>query len=105
MPSKAQFCLGILFEAISAYLCQNDVMYRFLPILLSLFLALPAGAAGLGFNPFEKSSPTSPGGQQNNRPTGPSSAPTPKAPAPIVAPQPKPIAPPTNNSASQQTKK
>ena len=80
-------------------------MYRFLTIALSFFLTLPAGAAGLGFNPFEKSSPTSPGGPQNNRPSGPTSVPTPKPPAPVVAPQPKPVPPPANNSAAQHTKK
>ncbi|QWE23746.1 hypothetical protein FD977_05505 [Polynucleobacter sp. AP-Elch-400A-B2] len=69
------------------------------------FLTLPASAAGLGFNPFEKGSPTSPGGAQNNRPANPSSATVPKPPSPVVAPQPKPASPPANSLAPQQTKK
>jgi len=79
-------------------------MYKLLAIFLS-FLTLPAGAAGLGFNPFEKGSPTSPGGTQNSRPTNPSAAPAPKAPSPIVAPPPKPATPPLNNTAPQPSKK
>lgn len=85
-------------------MCHNDAMQKLFIISLG-FLTLPAGAAGLGFNPFEKGSPTSPSGAQNSRPANPSSATTPKPPAPIVAPQPKPATPPANNLAPQQAKK
>jgi hypothetical protein len=79
-------------------------MHKFFIFSLG-FLTLPASAAGLGFNPFEKSSPTSPGGAQSGRPANPSSAAAPKPPSPIAAPQPKPASPPANNLAPQQTKK
>jgi len=85
-------------------MCHNAAMQRFFIIFLG-FLTLPAGAAGLGFNPFEKGSPTSPDGAQHSRPANPSSAAAPKPPAPIAAPQPKPATPPANNLAPQQTKK
>jgi hypothetical protein len=64
----------------------NSVFVSF----LSFFIVLPAGAAGLGINPFEKNSPTSAGKPQETRPTAPSSLPAPKPPAPVIAPQPKP---------------
>ncbi|QWE15720.1 hypothetical protein [Polynucleobacter sp. AP-Nino-20-G2] len=80
-------------------------MCRFLGFFLTFCLALPAGAAGLGFNPFEKSSPTSAGATQNNRPAGPASGPAPKGPAPTAGPKTQPATPPTNNSTPQQTKK
>jgi hypothetical protein len=80
-------------------------MNVFIAIMASFFMILPAGAAGLGFNPFEKSSPTSPGVPKNIRPASPSSALAPKAPTPMVAPQPKPVNPPDNNSANRQSKK
>ena len=79
-------------------------MYKLLAIFLS-FATLPAGAAGLGFNPFEKASPTSPGGAQSGRPANPSAAPAPKPPSPLVVPQPKPVTPPVNNTVPQQSKK
>ena len=84
-------------------ICQNREMCRFFTILLSFAIALPAGAAGLGFNPFDKNSPTSPGGSQKASPTSPSSANTPKPPAPVVAPN--SATPPPNYPAPQQTKK
>jgi hypothetical protein len=85
-------------------MCQNTVVHKFSLLFLG-FLTLPASAAGLGFNPFEKGSPTSPGGAQNSRPANPSSATAPKPPSPVVAPQPKPASPPANSLAPQQTKK
>ena len=85
-------------------MCHNVAMHILFFFFLS-FLTLPASAAGLGFNPFEKGSPTSPGGAQNSRPANPSSATAPKPPSPVVAPQPKPASPPANSLAPQQSKK
>ena len=85
-------------------MCQYVAVHKFFIIFLSV-LTLPAGAAGLGFIPFEKGSPTSPAGAQYSRPANLSSAPAPKPPSPIVAPQPKQTNPPANNLAPQQSKK
>jgi len=79
-------------------------MYRFFLLFLG-FLTLPASAAGLGLNPFEKNSPTSPTGAQNSRTTNPSSAPAPKPPSHSVAPQPKPAVPPAKNLTPQEPKR
>jgi hypothetical protein len=60
----------------------------------------------LGFNPFEKASPTSAGGSQVNRPSSPVATPASAAPQPsAVIVQPKPATPPAHNSNAQTTKK
>jgi hypothetical protein len=56
-------------------------MLKILAILAVLSLSAPAYSAGLGFNPFERNSPTSATG---------SAKPSPAAPASSVAPAPKP---------------
>jgi len=78
---------------------------KFVPIfLVSLCFSLSAAAAGLGFNPFEKGSPTSATNPNGPRPSGPTpSVPQPK-PAPAVVPQQaKPD--PQSNKINQQNKK
>jgi len=83
-------------------------MSRFLTLSALLVFSLSASAAGLGFNPFDKGSPTSAGGATGSRPSNPSATPAPPkaAPAPVVNSQSKPEAPPNKPAqASQQNKK
>jgi len=51
-------------------------MHKFLALLASLMLSIPAYSAGLGFNPFERNSPTKP------KPVSPATPATPATPAP-----------------------
>jgi hypothetical protein len=57
--------------------------------LLTLLLTTPAFAAGLGFNPFEKGSPTSATGSQTQGPssTAPSAQKSASGAAPVAPPK------------------
>jgi len=55
-------------------------MHKFLALLASLMLSIPAYSAGLGFNPFERNSPTSATGTAKPKPVTPATpAPKPSA--------------------------
>lgn len=82
-------------------------MHKFLAILTGLSLSLPVYSAGLGYNPFDRSSPTSANGPANKKPTPP-------VQPPVATPAPKPVAPPvapakqdnqTPKSSNTQNKK
>jgi hypothetical protein len=67
-------------------------MKSFLVILLSLFLAFAAHAAGFGYVPFAKKSPTSAGGNTlSPRPTAPPTQPVKPAPTAPVSPGAQPV--------------
>lgn len=70
-------CVNAFFRK----LCHNPLVLKFSAILISALISMPAFSAGLGFNPFDRSSPTSATG---------SSKPTPTAPVPAAAPAAKP---------------
>jgi hypothetical protein len=70
-------------------------MLKFLATL-TVFLTLPAYSAGLGFNPFEKNSPTS-----ATKPSKPS----PSSPAPVSSPAPKPAPTPAPQQSTHQPAK
>jgi len=65
-------------------------MLRALLTFLAVFLASPVFAAGLGFNPFDKPSPTSPTSPSAPNKPGPS---VPSGPAQKLAPIPAPASP------------
>jgi hypothetical protein len=62
---------------------------RIFLILLTFLVAAPAFAAGLGFNPFEKSSPTSATGSQTHGPSSamPSAQKSASSAAPVAPPK------------------
>jgi len=67
-------------------------MKSFLAIFLSLFLAFAAHAAGFGYDPFAKNSPTSAGGSAvPPRPSAPPSQPVKSAPTAPVSPGAQPV--------------
>ena len=70
-------------------------MHNFLALLASLMLSIPAYSAGLGFNPFERNSPTSATGTAKPKPVSPA---TPASPA---SPVPKPSALPATPSKQE----
>ena len=83
-------------------------MLRILVISLVSVFSCSAFAAGLGFNPFEKPSPTSPTSASTPSKPGPSA---PSGPAQRIAPSPAPAAPQKSDaltpakSQNQQPKK
>lgn len=96
------------FNAFFAYLCQNTNVSKFSATITLLALTMPAYSAGLGFNPFERNSPSSPTGNARPSPASPSQvspAAAPKSsPAPVAIPaKPEPPQPP--KSGANQTKK
>jgi hypothetical protein len=79
-------------------------MHKFLAILMSVFVTLPAYSAGLGFNPFDRHSPTSAAGSPKPGPSAPSNPPTSKPiPAP-VSPIKQDAQAPAKNSPQQNKK-
>jgi hypothetical protein len=67
-------------------------MKSFLVILLSLFLAFAAHAAGFGYDPFANKSPTSAGSNTlSPRPTAPPTQPVKPAPTAPVSPGAQPV--------------
>jgi hypothetical protein len=78
---------------------------KFVPIfLLGFCFSLSAAGAGLGFNPFEKGSPTSATNPNGSRPSGPTPSAPQQKPTPTIAPQQvKPD--PQSNKINQQNKK
>jgi hypothetical protein len=66
-------------------------MLKFLAILTGLLISLPSYSAGLGYDPFERNSPTSPTGASKPSPASPgraaSPAPRPGQSAPAPAPK------------------
>ena len=63
-------------------------MKSFLAIFLSLFLAFAAHAAGFGYDPFAKNSPTSAGGSAvSPRPSAPPSQPASPGAQPVNSKQ------------------
>jgi hypothetical protein len=89
-------------------MCQNDQMHKFLAIFLGVFIAMPAFSAGLGFNPFDRQSPTSPTAAPKPGPTSPAAN---TSPAPKAIPSPAPASPikqdvqsPAKNSPQQNKK-
>jgi hypothetical protein len=93
-----------LANAFLLKVCHNHMMLKFLAIFTSL-ISLSATAAGLGFNPFEKHSPTSPTAPSKPSPSGQVAPVAPSKPAgqPLLAP--KQEVPPVNKNVPQQTKK
>ena len=87
-----------LILALFSELCHNRGMRKFIAVLTGLFIAMPAYTAGLGYNPFDKSSPTSPTGAVKPKPATPS---TPALPAP--KPASVPAAPSKQDTQSQKT--
>ncbi|WP_173955722.1 hypothetical protein [Polynucleobacter tropicus] len=73
-------------------------MHKILAILSGLLLSIPAYSAGLGFNPFERSSPTSATGAAKPSPASPAPAAT---PAPKAAPS--PVAPAKQDAQTQKS--
>lgn len=73
-------------------------MHKFVALLTGLLLAMPAKSAGLGYNPFERNSPTSSNGAVKPKPATPS---TPALPAP--KPAFAPAVPPKQDTQSQKT--
>ena len=72
-------------------------MHKFIAILTSVLFSIPAYSAGLGFNPFERSSPTSATGAGKSSPASPSPVAT---PAPKAAPS--PVAPTKHDAQIQK---
>lgn len=74
------------------------MMLKFSAILVGLLISMPSFSAGLGFNPFERNSPTSATG---------SAKPSPASPAPAANPAPKVVPTPVipANQQGAQTPK
>ena len=75
-----------------------------LTLILGLFFSLSATEAGLGFNPFDKNSPTS-STPQNSKPVSPSSNPAQPKPPTIPAATPVRSDNTAANKAQQPVKK
>ena len=80
---------------------QYPRMLKSVFLLSFLIISLDAAAAGLGFNPFDKGSPTSAGGAQSPRPVSPNAAPAAPKSTPAPPPQAKPD--PTSSKSAQSS--
>lgn len=64
-------------------------MHNFLAPLICFLIAMPVYSAGLGFNPFDRKSPTSATGSAKPSPA----TPAPTSPPPKVTPSQAPVSP------------